>query len=90
MKSKKASIEAVLFGLAEDADGHLILTDEVGEGEVHVGRDFQQLPSLQQADLLNDWVEKLQDMYESVVNGDFLSDMGGTGINEPPASGSIN
>lgn len=68
----------------------LALRDEVGEGEVMVHPDFSELPSLQQADLLNDWVEKLQDMYDSVVSGDFLSDMGGTGINEPPASGAIN
>ena len=90
MTSKKASIEAVLYGLDDDSEGHLILTDEIGEGEIHVGRVFRDLPSLQQADLLNDWIEKLQDMYESVTSGNFLSDMGGSGINEPPASGAIN
>lgn len=64
----------------------LALHDEIGEGEVLVHPTFADLPSLQKADLLQDWIEKLEDMYESVTTGDFLTDLGSTGINEPPAS----
>ena len=85
-----ASIEAILYNLDDDEAAHLILVDEIGEGEVHVGEQFRELPSLQQADLLQDWIEKLQDMYNSVSDGTFLQDMGGSGINQPPASGALN
>lgn len=68
----------------------IMLTEEVGEGEVVIGNTFRDYSSLQQADLLQDWIDKLQDMYDSVTGGDFLSDLGGTAINEPPASGEIH
>ena len=79
------------MGEQPDAPPLLVLTEEIGEGEIHVAPEFaDDMTSLQQADLLNDWIEKLQDMYDSVTSGDFLSDLGGSGINQPPASGSIN
>jgi len=83
-------LEAVLYNLGEDDEAHLILTEEVGEGAVHVGKDFQALPSLAQADLLQDWITDLQEMYDSVIDGTFLRDLGLTEINEPPGSDRIN
>lgn len=76
--------------MVDKTKGKIILTEDVGEGEVIVGPMFREYTSLQQADLLQDWIDKLQDMYDSVTGGDFLSDMGGSGINQPPASGAVN
>ena len=83
-------LEEFLLSLPEEAEPHLVLLDELGEGEIHVSEEFSDLTSLQQADLLQDWKTKIEEMYESVTSGNFLSDMGGSGINEPPASGAMH
>ena len=86
----KDELEDFLMTLPDHAEPHLVLLDDLGEGEVHVSEDFSALSSLQQADLLNDWKEKLEEMYNSVTSGTFLTDMGSGGINQPPASGALN
>ena len=86
----KNELEDFLVSVPDHAEPHLVLLDDLGEGEVHVSEDFSALNSLQQADLLNDWKEKLEEMYTSVTSGTFLTDMGSGGINQPPISGALN
>lgn len=64
--------------------------DWSGEGMVIYNDFYTELNSLAKADLLQDWMDALQDEYDKVTGDGFLSDIGGTGINEPPASGAIN
>jgi hypothetical protein len=80
MTDTTIDIEKILMALHEDT----------GDGDVIVHPTFMELPSLQQADLLQDWLEHLQEMYDSVIAGTFLTDMGGSGINQPPASGGVH
>ena len=48
---------------------------DMDEGAVYVSSDFQNMNSLSQADLLQGWIEDLEDMYQSVISGNFLQDM---------------
>ena len=48
---------------------------DMDEGAVCVSSDFQNMNSLSQADLLQGWIEDLEDMYQSVISGNFLQDM---------------
>lgn len=50
--------------------------DEFDEGTVHVSDEFTMMDSLQQADLLQDYRAKLDDMYDRIVSGgEFLHDL---------------
>lgn len=49
--------------------------DELDEGTVHVSDDFVMMDSLQRADLIQDWIDQLEDMYDSITDGDFLKDL---------------
>jgi hypothetical protein len=85
------TLEEIFYNLDdEERIPMLVLTDELGEGEVHIGREFMEANDLQRADLLQDWMNKLQDMYHSVTNGRFMEDMGAAAINQPPYSRSVN
>lgn len=54
----------------------LIKLDEIdGDGSAFVSEEFTCMDSLQQADLLQDWRLKLDEMYEKVLINDFLQDL---------------
>ena len=49
--------------------------DEFDEGTVHVSETYTFMDSLQQADLIQDWIDKLEDMQETITGPGFLQDM---------------
>lgn len=54
----------------------IVLDEKTGEGGVLVSEEFAFMSSLQQADLLVDWIETLVDMTETVTEeGTFLTDL---------------
>ena len=82
------TITTILYDIPAPANAHLILVDEIGDGEVHVGENFLAIPPLQQADLLQDWIIQLQEMYDMVTSGDLLPVMGILMDSEPPTGSS--
>lgn len=49
--------------------------DEFDEGSVHVSETYTFMDTLQQADLLQDWIDKLEDMQAKVTGPGFLQDL---------------
>lgn len=60
-----------------DEDTLILLKDEVGTGEVFLAQEFIDLCDLTKADLLQDWIESLEDIYESVTGETFMMDLVG-------------
>lgn len=49
--------------------------DEFDEGTVHVSETYTFMDSLQQADLIQDWIDKLEDMEDKITGPGFLKDL---------------
>ena len=56
--------------------------DDMDDGAVCVASEFRHLNSLAQADLLQDWIDQLEEIYESVTSNNFLADMAPRQSNE--------
>ncbi len=49
--------------------------DAFDEGSVHVSNEYTFMNSLEQADLIQDWIAKLTDMQQHVTGPGFLQDL---------------
>ena len=53
---------------------YIVLGEQDGEGETYLSPEFMALGSLAKADLLQDWMSAIEEIYDEVIEIDFLLD----------------